>query len=401
MTIVGENKANVHYSGTVRGCLHSEKNLINGTRGVFSMSRRDGLRHIKDDIWECSYYPYPGAGRKWKRVRASSKRDAIIARLKLIEIYQESMPNNLEDLSFEEVRKRLEVKCKTDGNSFRTIYHNLLPKFDSLFRKFLPKEFPTIDSLSQFKGSAKSIFEQYHRWVVVDCGRSAGWRDELGKIKSIFAKLYAICLCDSVILETLKTFKKPKANKKQYKPISKDQQLTLLNYIKTDRPDYYGITYMAMRLGWRRGQIITLKTKNIEWSGLRPIAVYCEPEDTKTKEPFKLDIIDGELATVIKNAYLRAKNQNSEWLFPNRNGGKHHANHFTEYMTKVSEKILNLHLSPHDFRHSFCTRRLAEGCTEEDVMAITGHRTRESFRIYTHRTSEGVKKVVDNSKLFD
>jgi integrase len=400
-TIVGGDKASAHYSGTARDCLRLETSLINGTRDVFSMSKRDGLRRIKDDVWECSYYPSPGAGRKWKRVRASSKREAMIARLKLMEMRRESIPNNLEDLPFEEARRRLEVKCKTDGNSFRTIYHNLLPKFDSLFGRFLSKEFPTIASLSQFKGSAKAIFEQYHRWVVVDCGRSAGWRDELGKIKSIFAKLHAIGFCDASVLEILKTFKKPKANKKQYKPISKDQQLTLLSHIKADRPDYYGITYMAMRLGWRRGQIIAIKNKNIEWAGLRPIAIYCEPGDMKTKEPFKLDTIDGELATIIKNSHLMSKSQNSDWLFPNRNGRKHHANHYTEYMAKVSEKVLGLHLSPHDFRHSFCTTRLAEGCTEEDVMAITGHRTRESFRIYTHRTSEGVKKVVANSKLFD
>ena len=152
MTIVGGGKVSAHYSGTARGYLRLETSLINGTRGVFSMSRRGGLRHIKDDVWECSYYPFPGAGRKWKRVRASSKREAMIARLKLMEMCQESVPNNLEDLPFEEARKRLEIKCKTDGNSFRTTYHNLLPKFDSLFVKFLAKEFPTIVSLSQFKG---------------------------------------------------------------------------------------------------------------------------------------------------------------------------------------------------------------------------------------------------------
>lgn len=365
------------------------------------MSKRDGLRHIKDDVWECSYYPSPGARRKWKRVRALSKREAMIARLKLMEMWQERAPNNLEDLPFEEVRRRLELKCKTDGNSFRTIYHNLLPKFDSLLGKFMPKEFPDIKSLAQFKGNVKAILEQYRRWIVVDNGRDKGWRDELTKIKSIFGKLYAIGLCDTSVLETLKTFKKPKANKKLYKPISREQLLKLLKYIKTDRLDYYGITYMAMRLGWRRGQIISIKNKNVEWSGLRPTTIYCEPQDTKGKEPFKIDITDGELATIIKNYYLKAKKQNSAWLFPNRNGNRHHANHYTEYMTKISEKVLGIHLSPHDFRHSYVTARLAEGCTEEDIMATTGHRSRESFRIYTHRTSEGVKKVMDNSKLFD
>ena len=393
----------VRYSGRARGCLRLNQSLISGIWGDYNMPKFLGKDKNGIGIYQDSFYPSPGQ-RKWKTIRAANQREADrIFRTWKVE-YQETVtdnaPNSLGGLSFEEVKKRLELKCKTDGNSFRTIYHNLLPKFDSIVM-FLSKEFPDIKSLAQCKGNAKAIFEQYRRWIVVDNGRDKGWRDELTKIKSIFGKLYAIGLCDPSILEVLKTFKKPKANKKLYKPISKEQLLKLLKYIEADRPDYYGITYMAMRLGWRRGQIISIKNKNIEWSGLRPIAIYCEPQDTKGKEPFKIDIIDGELATIIKNYYLKSKKQNSAWLFPNRNGNRHHDNHYTRYMTRISEKVLGIHLSPHDFRHSYVTTRLAEGCTEEDIMATTGHRSRESFRIYTHRTSEGVKKVMENSKLFD
>ncbi|UCD55315.1 MAG: site-specific integrase, partial [Candidatus Omnitrophota bacterium] len=303
--------------------------------------------------------------------------------------------NGSAGLSFTELKNRLELKLKADNVSSRTIYHNLLPKYRSLFETFIPMRYPQVTTINQL---TKALIENYKQWIVVERGRTTGWRDELTKIKTMVKKLVDIGCCNKEIYyDVLGSFKRPPRHKKLYKEISREDMKKLLDYIKQDRPDLYGPTYFIMRLGWRRGQVLSIKRKNIRWNALWPVEILIEPSDTKTKEPFILRDIDPELANVIKRyAFDKRK---TIWLFPNKNNNIHHANHYTKYISKISKNVLGIALSPHDFRHSFVTTRLKEGSTPRDIMAITGHKDVESFNIYTHPTSEGTKKVIENSRL--
>jgi len=396
MTIGGEPSRGVHYSGRGGDFSATGKSLRSGLCPGCNMSRRyAGVRFIKDDVYEISFYPYPGAKRRQYRIRAGSMKEAHLIRVRHMDQHGHGSSSNAE-LSFAELKARLELKLKADNVSDRTIYHNLLPKYRSLFETFIPLRYPQVTTVNQL---SRELIENYKQWIVVECGRTTGWRDELTKIKTIVKKLVDIGCCNKEIYyEVLGGFKRPQRNKKLYKEVSRADMKRLLDHIKQDRPDLYGITYFIMRLGWRRGQVISIKRKNIRWNGLWPVEILIEPGDTKTKEPFILREIDPELANVIKRyAFDRRK---TIWLFPNRNNNKHHANHYTEYIRKVSKKVLGITLSPHDFRHSFVTTRLKEGSTPRDIMAITGHKDVESFNIYTHPTSEGTKRVIDNSRIW-
>ena len=130
----------------------------------------------------------------------------------------------------------------------------------------------------------------------------------------------------------------------------------------------------------------------------QPVEISFPPENTKTGEPFVFGDIDEELAQIL-DMYRMSKAE-SDYLFPNKHGGIHHANHYTEWVRKHSKKVLGIILSPHDFRHSFCTKRLGEGHSKKDIMAVTGHKDEKCFDIYAHPTSEGTKKVVEQSRLF-
>lgn len=355
------------------------------------MSKRSGVRHIKDDIWEYSYYPYPKSPRKWGRLKASSKKEA--EHKKAIIIGESIVIDNSK--SFAQTRAALELKLKADNLTPKTQI-NYLSKWDSI-TKFLSELYPNITSLNQL---TKEIMERYKQWIVVDRKRVDGWRDELTKIRTITKKLIDIGLCDRHIYDVLLLQKKPKAKKKLYKELTKQQRLDLLNFIKKDRPDYYGITLIIMQYGMRRGQAISIKRANVKTGEFgRPIEFSCEPRDTKTGIPHVLPITDPKLANVIKK-YLTDKRK-TIWLFPNRNNGKHHENHYTSYIEKTSQNVLGFHLSPHDFRHDYITKRRGEGHTDEDIMRITGHTDVRSLSVYTHHTTEGTKKVLDSSRVLD
>ena len=332
--------------------------------------------------------------RRFYRVKAKSLKEAYVIRLK--EMDKCRPDTKAQAMTFADLKKQLIVICQADGNSPKTIYGNLISKFRNFYEIFLPKYYPNVTSMNQI---TSQIIEHYKEFVVVEQGRQRGWRDELTKQRTMASKFVKRGYCSKEVYDNAFCgVKKPKRNQRLYKEITRTQMKQLLDYIQKNRPDYYGITYIIMRLGWRRGQVLSIKRKNIKLNGLKPVEIRCEPQDTKTKEPFVFDGVDEELARVIMK-YMWDKRK-TEWLFPNKAGKKHHANHYSNWIKVTSKQVLGIELTPHDFRHNFITKRLNEGSTPRDIMAVTGHKDIDSFNIYTHATSTGTKEVLKNSLLF-
>lgn len=366
----------------------SKKSKYKGTKfaGVREYPGKRGT------LYQVSYYPFPGSKKKYLTVKADSARQASIIRAQNMG----TLPiAKVHELSFPELKERLRFKCEADGNSLKTI-NNLMSKFRALFEEFLPKHYPHVKSLNELN---QQIIERFKQYIVVDEKRKTGWRDELTKLKSILRKMVDIgCYDEKICNDLLKKFKKPKRTSKVYKEITKEQKRQFLTHIKENRPDLYGITYLIMRLGWRREQVISLKRTDIKFDGLKPVQIICQPQNTKNKEPHILDNFGDDIAKMLTEAYQSSKD--SEWLFPNRKGNKVHSNNYTNYITETSLEVLKIKLTPHDFRHMFCTLMKKKGLPERDIMKITGHKDIGSFQIYTHATREGVRRVLDSGEIF-
>ena len=347
---------------------------------------------IKGELYKINYQV--GGVRRFYRINAKSPKEAYVIRLKEMDKYKPDAKTQA--LSFGELKNQLVLICQADGNSHKTIYGNLISKFRNFYEVFLPQYYPHITNINQL---TSEIIEHYKQFVVVEQGRERGWRDELTKQRTMASKFVKRGYCSKEIYDNAFCgVKKPKRTQKLYREVTRTQMKRLLDYIQRHRPDYYGITYMIMRLGWRRGQVLSIKRRNVRVNGLKPVEIVCEPQDTKTKEPFIFKNIDEELARVIMK-YLWDRRK-TEWLFPNKDNRKHHANHYSGWIKKVSQQVLGIRVTPHDFRHNFITKRLNEGSTPRDIMAVTGHKDIDSFNIYTHATGVGTKQVLQNSRLF-
>jgi len=395
----GAARVAARYSDKAKDYLRLSQSLISGIWGDFSMPKLIGRDENGIRKYQYSFYPFPNQ-RKWITIKAPSRREADRLFRDWQNSYQQTTSPNSGELSFKGILEQFEIKCRADNDCDKTI-KNYRSVYRNFFERFLPVVYPDVTNMQGIKLKGKLIFERYKSWVVVDCKREHGWREELTKIKVIFCKLNAIGLCDDALLKTIKEFKKPKRRGRIYKEVSREQLATLLKFIDSDRSEYYGASYLVFRYGWRRGQALTLKAKNIKWQGLRPTSLICEPQDTKTKEPFILSDIDPELANILKGYHMEAKKRNTAWLFPNRSGDKLHAGHYTEYIKEVSKKVLGVELKPHDFRHSLITWLKSRNYSDRDIMAITGHRDIGSLNIYSHATSASVKQIIDDTRLFD
>ncbi|OGX46875.1 MAG: hypothetical protein A2243_11825 [Omnitrophica WOR_2 bacterium RIFOXYA2_FULL_38_17] len=204
--------------------------------------------------------------------------------------------------------------------------------------------------------------------------------------------------CKKEIKELLAEFKKPPSVQRDYVEITKTDKIRLLDFIKQDRPEYYGITYFLIRLGWRIDETLSVQKKNVKLNGLRPIAVKLEKDFRKNKRDFVLETIDDGLAVIIQR-YL-FKDKESKWLFPSSRGNKISSNNYREYLAKISQELLGKRLHPHLFRHSFVVQAALAGMPIRDVMAITGHLDIDVvLKYYSHSTSQGREKVLAISEI--
>ena len=63
----------------------------------------------------------------------------------------------------------------------------------------------------------------------------------------------------------------------------------------------------------------------------------------------------------------------------------------------VKRSAFQKNLSPHMFRHSFATHLLNGGCDLRTVQDMLGHKSLTSTQVYTHTSTEQLKKVYESA----
>lgn len=152
----------------------------------------------------------------------------------------------------------------------------------------------------------------------------------------------------------------------------------------------YGLTelyLLTFYLGLRFGEVSSLKWQNIDFKN-RIISIW----DTKTNTPRHLPMNDW-----IEKMLKKLKDtQRSEYVFPNKQGGK-----WKTVLTgfKAALKRAGLpNMRFHDLRHSFVTNCAAKGISWDKTSLITGHKSFQMYQRYRHFFDRSAREVVESFK---
>lgn len=85
-------------------------------------------------------------------------------------------------------------------------------------------------------------------------------------------------------------------------------------------------------------------------------------------------------------------------LFLNSRGERLTRQGFWQKLKEYAKSAgLNAHISPHTLRHSFATHMLSGGADLRSVQELLGHANISTTQVYTHLTTEHVRKTYDKS----
>ena len=179
----------------------------------------------------------------------------------------------------------------------------------------------------------------------------------------------------------------PKKNA-EMKILTQAEIMRLLNQAAEE--GYYVLFLLELTTGMRRGEILGLKWKDLnfhtgELKIVRQVTVK-GVSVPKTKSSIRTLLLPPDMLELLRNL---KKTSTSEWIFPSpvKEGEPRHPSAVTKRFRIMLERAHCKHVRFHDLRHTFATMALENGIDIKTLSAMIGHVSAETtLNIYSHVT---------------
>lgn len=147
---------------------------------------------------------------------------------------------------------------------------------------------------------------------------------------------------------------------------------------------------MLYATGMRASEIENLLIKNIDIDNM---CIKVLGKGSKERIVFF-----GEYVLFYLNTYLNIRDDKCPYVFINKNKSRLTCRGMRFILNKYITKAgLESKASPHTLRHTFATHLLNEGCDLLSIKELLGHSSLKTTEVYTHISSEELRKTYLNS----
>ena len=152
---------------------------------------------------------------------------------------------------------------------------------------------------------------------------------------------------------------------------------------------------MLYATGIRVGELVSIKVNDIN---KYEQSIKILGKGKKERIVFYGSFCEDALNLYLEDGYNELNKKKSEYLFLNKNGTKLSERYIRIIIDNAVRKCnIEYHISPHTLRHTFATDLLNAGADLMSVKELLGHTSINTTSIYTHVTTEQLKKVYNFS----
>ena len=161
---------------------------------------------------------------------------------------------------------------------------------------------------------------------------------------------------------------------------------------KHSNPMLGWIVRTALETGMRTGEIVSLRTNQVDFTR-RVVRLSETKNGTARTVPLTLEAVR-VLKAALANP-LRPKNCDLIYFGEPRKDGTRRPYWFAKQWSVVKEKLGLTDLHFHDLRHEAVSRLVEAGLSDQEVSAISGHKSMQMLKRYTHLRAEDLVDKLD------
>jgi len=194
----------------------------------------------------------------------------------------------------------------------------------------------------------------------------------------------------------VKSIRKPKLPAGRDRRLSLDEETKLfVECQKLSNPMLCWIVRLALETGMRRNEMATLRRGQVD---LKKRVIHLRSADTKTNEarlvPLSRDAV--EVLDQAMHQHIRIIDSDLIFWGESRDtAGKRQPYDFATTWNTVRKRAMLQDFKFHDLRHEAISQMVEGGLSDQEVVAISGHKTMQMLKHYTHLRSEHLAARLD------
>lgn len=245
------------------------------------------------------------------------------------------------------------------------------------------QEKPYISKISQL---TPRLFEEYKQ-----SRKEAGAMDltlnmELQVMKTMFTLARKWGYCNSNPMEEISFLKINKKVEPRF--LTKEECEKLLNHCG---PELYPIFFTLLNTGMRRGELLNLEWKDVDFDRKRIKIRFKETWEPKTSE--RNIPMNDKLVEVLQE---HKKGSRNNLVFPDKNGEIIDKNRLRMQLIRIAKQCGFPDVTKlHSLRHTFASHLVMSGVDLPTVKKLMGHSDIETTMIYSHLADDHVDKAVE------